>query len=280
MTGLRLTQNVSSIVTLVIYFAASYNTFAVSLSAMVFLKWTCVLYYLQALPRVGPVVQMIVSIFYDILDVLLVFLISMLAMANSVYTLARHEEGYTDFADAMYTTYKALILVEFEDSSYPRIFNLYLKIIYIITSLLASVVVLNLLIARMSDSYERIQEVARMEERRLRAKIITRYETVMSSTQCSRSEWFPSFLHAQVKKGGNQAKLRPTEWAGVLSEMKGKVDALETKMNTALKDMHAGVEAQNRAAEKRAQELDKKLDAILRAISTPEREESEDISGF
>merc|ERR1719231_720066 len=125
---------------------------------------------------------MIVAILYDIFDILMVAGILILGLANGLMVLLDPEaddEGYTDPADAIYTTYKMILLGDFDDSGFAiGEFSILIKLMFVGSSLLGTIVVLNLLIARMSDSYERIQDEAEMERRRLKARMIQKYEAV------------------------------------------------------------------------------------------------------
>ena len=50
----------------------------------VFVKWFGLYYYLQPLPKIGPVVFMIVSIFAEIVDILAAMVVAVIAYSNTI----------------------------------------------------------------------------------------------------------------------------------------------------------------------------------------------------
>merc|ERR1711990_293246 len=72
---------------------------------MVYCKWISLLYYLQPVPLVGPVIRMVFAILWDIKDILLVDAVLITGLASGLYTLLNARGGgYDDPADALYTT--------------------------------------------------------------------------------------------------------------------------------------------------------------------------------
>eukprot|EP00039_Didymoeca_costata_P004587 m.74475 g.74475 ORF g.74475 m.74475 type:complete len:1207 (-) comp12464_c0_seq1:95-3715(-) len=230
--------SILSILFSIITFLESPTNFEGAFSLVVFFKWFGSFYYLQPVPKMGPVVRMIVAILFDIKDILLAMSVATLALAHSLFTLlypVSEAEGFNSPLSALYTTYKMLFLVEFDDSTFILgHFRVLINILFVFSSLLGSIVLLNLLIARMSDSYERIQDEAEMERRRLQARIIAKYESLMGARKLESLEWFPEYLHVLVARGKNLAKVEKREWAGVLNDVKEKlgekVDFVESKV--------------------------------------------------
>eukprot|EP00040_Diaphanoeca_grandis_P034404 m.213250 g.213250 ORF g.213250 m.213250 type:complete len:1318 (-) comp33144_c0_seq3:38-3991(-) len=194
------------------------NRFQIALSVLVYLKWFGVYYYLQPVPMLGPVVRMITAVLFDIKDIILVTSILILGLANGLYVLLKTEgdhHGYDDASDALYTTYKMLLLGDFDDSMFAVGDSAVLiKCMFVVSSLLGTIVILNVLIARMSDSYERIQSEAEMERCRLQASIIRKYEIIFRSSDDD------LFLNVVLAVGKNHPKVERTAWAGALNHLK------------------------------------------------------------
>ena len=75
---------------------------------------------------------------------------------------------------------------DFQDSEGAAFFLLYLCVMV--------VVMLNLLIATMGDSYEKVKESEVVEARRLRAQTIIDEEALMSDADLANPDYFPEFL--------------------------------------------------------------------------------------
>ena len=80
----------------------------------------------------------------------------MAALANGLFVLVQSEEGgegFSDAAEALYTTYKLLMLGDFDDAGFAiGDTQVQAKLFFFVSSVLGTIVILNLLIARMGDS--------------------------------------------------------------------------------------------------------------------------------
>merc|ERR1712100_224331 len=195
----------------------------------------------------------------DIKDILLVDVVLILGLASGLYTLINARGGgYDDPADALYTTYKMLLLSDFDDGEFAiGDSQILIKLLFVFSSLLGTIVILNLLIARMSDSYERIQEEAEMERLRLQARIIQKYEIFWGSAGNDEN-----FLHVVQEVGKNTAKVEKSEWAGVLNEVKTKIDRVESEMKKQNASIESEMKKQNASIESEMKKQNEKLDKI------------------
>ena len=103
---------------------------------------------------------------------------------------------------------------------------------------------LNLLIAIMSDSYERVMEKNEVEARKLQAETIVLEEQLMSDVELNNPTWFPPFLQVlQIC----DTDWHDSRWAGlggkIATEIDGlkdevhRMDALQTDMAAKLDNM-------------------------------------------
>merc|ERR1712127_534141 len=110
---------------------------------------------------VGPLISMVVQIFLEMHWFLFIMVIIMIATANVFYLVITDNNqtdvtGFRGPVDSLFTIYQMLFLGAFEtDAAFTEF--LVLKIIFIFSTIVCSILLLNLLIARMSDSFERIQ---------------------------------------------------------------------------------------------------------------------------
>ena len=76
---------------------------------------------------------------------------------------------------------------------------------------LVNIVLLNLLIALMGGSYEKVAEASTRETLKHRAELIMGYEKVMSKAELANEQWHPTYIHAlipanQDEEGESQRK--------------------------------------------------------------------------
>jgi hypothetical protein len=273
MTWLRLVQLGLSIATVVTFFAGG-NTFVRVLAYTVFLKWFGLYNFFQALPQIGAVVMMIASIFSEILDILAAMVVAVLAFGNTALLLSNdivsranttHFVGFDNWRTALYTSYKALVLVDFDELVDDGDYTTLTQLLLFLSTLMTSVVLLNLLIARMSDSYERIQEVAEMAERRLKAKIIVRFEMMMSTHDDPNK--FPEHVVALLAPDRNHGTIKTTKWAGVLNELNSKNAAMESRAKTEIDALKREVAEINTKVDSEMEEVNIKIDSMKQELN-------------
>jgi len=84
------------------------------------------------------------------------------------------------------------------------------------------IVLLNMLIAIMGDSYELIQDRSLRESVMMKARVLLEIELFMSEADKSNHTFFPKFLHVIVPEG--EAKAGPSEYQGLMNALKRKMD--------------------------------------------------------
>ena len=154
----------------------------VSLALALFLKWMGLLYFLQAFSSTGPLVRMVFQIIVDMRYFVSILLVAVLASASSFYALLHHStrghtHSHTDDDDGgngngsdnnsnpfrgaghtLFFMFKMLLLGDFDtDLFLLGEYVSLLQVLFVFSMMLTLIILLNLLIALMSDSYERIQ---------------------------------------------------------------------------------------------------------------------------
>jgi len=132
-----------------------------------FLIWIKLFYYLRIFRPTSSFIRMIVEMIKDIRVFLLIFFIGIFAFANFYFIMDKGNKekviGFDNasYMDAVIYTYMQSLgelgYDNFEGSSHA---SLYWGIFFISTVLL-TITLLNLLIAIMGDTYDRVQEVAK-----------------------------------------------------------------------------------------------------------------------
>jgi len=211
-------------------------------STAVFLMWFKLFAFMRAFERLGALIRMIEVIVVDILPFLGILVVVMVASAYVFYLLFYR---YVSFGDpdepqniyarqegeplvlgwnaALFSQF-TLMLGDFstellEKSPYPRL----VKVVFIMVMLFVNTVCLNLLIAIMGDSYDKVQENAFLEYRREMARVLMEIEIMMTKKERERKDYFPRWLHVlqPTTHGGPRSRDR---WIGRIREIKESVE--------------------------------------------------------
>jgi hypothetical protein len=234
--------SVSLLVSASFYFA-NRRTFGTPMRTVgalgVALKWFGFVDYLRCFERTGSLVRMVLVIFQDITPFLALFGLSIVASmffftVNDPFGEAFSLTGHQGLASPLVTIVMATLDIEgsFEMDTFHSWASVVWACVY---RFLVMIVMLNLLIAIMGDSYAKIKEMEQVESLRERAKIIVDMEL-----QKPKSHSFPMYMHI-VEPADEESKLIHN-WGGVTDRIlkKGealarqtddKIDALEIQVN-------------------------------------------------
>lgn len=243
-----------------------------------FVKWFGLLFYMQPFRATGPLVRMVLQIIADMRTFMLVLGVAVMAVGSSFFFLLQDEaaaadDGFHDPADALFTMFRLLLLVDFDVGTLAvGDYRLAIIVMFTLAMVLVPIVLLNLLIALMSDSYERIQDRARIEFQLLRARILLEMELFMSEEEKRREEWFPRFLQVLVPQGAVQDPEAGAgeEWQGVLHALKQgqelRQDELEDQMNAKFSATQLSMKEQFKAVDVRLARMEDSLARVLQAV--------------
>ncbi|EGD76101.1 serine/Threonine protein kinase [Salpingoeca rosetta] len=210
-----------------------------------YLRWFGILYHLQAFKTTGPLVRMILAICFDMRYFLVVLGISIVAAWTSFRLLLLDDktvplDGLGDPANGLLIMFNMLLLAEFELDTFGGTYAVLLRILFVISMVLVPVVLLNLLIALMSDSYERIQDRADIEFQLLRARYLRERELFLSPAEKSDPKLFPKWLHVLVPKSTGVGESTPgQQWQGMLTMLKME---MKTQSRASAADVKARVD--------------------------------------
>ena len=128
----------------------------------------------------------------------------------------------------------------------------------------------------MSDSYERIQDQAALEQQRLRAGLLLELEIDMIEEDKKDNAKFPSHLHVLIPKDHDETKFDGgNQWLGVLGAIKGEISEQGEKSNKrmdakfyAVETKISAVETKISVVETKMDESNKKMDEILSILKS------------
>ena len=128
-----------------------------------------------------------------------------------------------------------------------------------------NIVMLNLLIALMGGSYERVAETAKLVTLRNRAELILQYEMRMTNEETNIEQWHPTFLHALVPADDVEEELDEAD-AGVINGVKRLMVTERTKATKQAADGDAKIQAalstQANDINLASQQMDKKMEGM------------------
>jgi hypothetical protein len=140
-----------------------------------------------------------------------------------------------------YYMYQALLLGSFNYQDLNLIsFPLMGKFIFVLLTFFVLIVLLNLLIALMSDSFERIKEREEQEYCYQTAKMIVNIEVKnlrsknFLKNEAKQREYFPSYVHVLQPDQGQQVAL--DEWFGVAGQIRKDLNRTEKQLTSHIKD--------------------------------------------
>ena len=177
--------------------------YVTSSSIAAFSAWLLALHYMLPLPGIGPAVRMMITTLYEIRHIGLILIMILLGFSISLYPLmgtGLDGQNFQPFGDAVFTAYQLTFLSSFEPETFsenPGRYTWIALTLFVATSLLGPLVILNLIIAKMSDSYAQIME--RDEEVKLRsiALLLYKQELSFSQSQAANMDWFPNWIHVR-----------------------------------------------------------------------------------
>eukprot|EP00049_Salpingoeca_infusionum_P015675 m.306947 g.306947 ORF g.306947 m.306947 type:complete len:1444 (-) comp15929_c0_seq1:219-4550(-) len=231
---------------LTLAFASTYlsNTVAAQpiLAVALYFRWFGVLYYLQPFSNTGPLVRMILAILVDMRFFLLILSVSIVAaytsfrllllQRTSTTTMPSTTDVLVDPANGLLLMFDMLVLSNGDLDAFTGPYKPLARLLFVLSMVVVPVVLLNLLIALMSDSYERIQDRADIEFQHLRARMVYKEERFMTNQQKQDPKLFPQWLHALVPKGSGVGHVSEFQWQGVLNALKSRIRSLSHKTDT------------------------------------------------
>lgn len=134
--------------------------------------WFRFLYFFRLIDQTAPLIRMIWQIIYDIRAFIFIFILIILAFANGFWVLSKNQIALSKDADPSelpYYTYRLSVLYVFltavgeygvDNYSLGVEEENYLWALFILTVFFLSIVLLNMLIAIMGQSYERVSYFA------------------------------------------------------------------------------------------------------------------------
>lgn len=205
--------------------------------------------YMRAFEPLSALVAVLAQVVKDALPFLTILLIVLLGFSSAMQSSGEYDSP----THSLYNTFLIALNSEvfIEDDGFHSVER---KALQVFCLLFASVVMMNLLIAVISDSFERVQEKKHAQFLMGRAQLIRDNNAIFDffGRVESRCRW----LHVMqpVEGGGSDTQAGgATEWAGRVRALKKKMEALQLETRHELQGTRSEVEdARDELAETRA----------------------------
>lgn len=183
------------------------------------------------------------------------------------------KDAYSHPIYALFSVFNMLFFVDFDLDSIEvdRIAaaeRVLVRIIFCTSMVVVPIVLLNLLIALMSDSYERIQEASANEFKLMRSKILVEHEILMTDIEKANSEWFPSWLLVVVPYEKRELTTIKDigEWQGMLHRITSTVSQSEHQVNKQVERQVNEVKGQVNEVKVQVNEVKRQVNGIKEQV--------------
>jgi WD40 repeat protein len=197
-------------------------------SALAISIWILLLGYLRGFPRYAPYVQMLAAIIVDLQGFLPVYVVIILAFAHAMLmfsdTIAHMSliECIEEMVREALSTYRMGTLGDFDPSRFESHWQMYL--LFFACTVMITVILLNVLIAVISDTFDRLQEHSESSSVKSRAQLIADVESIFGT-------WDPPayLVFSNIVDEGNASE------GGKIGALKTTIDNSQTKITEAVK---------------------------------------------
>jgi hypothetical protein len=227
----------------------------VSLSGIaVLFMWMKLFYFGRIFISTAAMIRMIIEITIDMKYFLIVFIISILSFGNCFFILARNGSGdlFTGgnyFRAFLYTYRQALGDFDTNDFS-PKDKN-YLQFLWVLSTMITLIIFLNLLIAIMGDTFDRVQETAENNMLKELAALMVENELLVNRTKIFGDAKYIILIQEE------KADVSAENWNGRLNHLKKFMDKAVLDQNKLLIQLEKTFESEVKdKTDRRGKELE------------------------
>jgi hypothetical protein len=205
----------------------------------------------------GPLIKTVLEILNDISGYGALLLILLWGFSVSFAVAMPNNRAFMDANSGplvgLLTSFEAIVgsfdMNNFENLESMVFFVLYLSLMVII--------MLNLLIAIMSDSYEKVKESEVVEARKLRAETIIAEENLMSDRDRANADYFPGYLQVLRATDGTEQ-----QWSGLSGKMVSEILKVENKLAETKRDLKQQADQQTEQVKEQVTQLKGQMEGM------------------
>lgn len=166
------------------------------LSATLIVLWTRLMKYARAFTTLGPFVVMLGHVIYDVLKFGFLFFIFYIPYAASFWMVFSRKgvDGYSSITDLLYSMFRMTVVDEYNYDSLSRAQPIMAKVLCGTYIAVSGVICLNLFIALMSDTFQRVYDNVKANAVMQQASTILSLEKSLS---VSKRRAFTNFIYTR-----------------------------------------------------------------------------------
>jgi membrane-associated HD superfamily phosphohydrolase len=223
-------------ITLVMDLAGMEEKYMIPLYAWaVLIMWLKLFYFGRIFLSTAAMIRMVLEITYDMKFFLLVLIISIAAFGNCFMIIARNYDkenmftGNNYFRSFIYAYNQAL--GNFDTESYENTDKYYLYLIWFLNTMVTLILFLNLLIAIMGDTFDRVQETTENNMLKELANIMVENEQLLDRKKVFGDAKYIIIIQSERAEESN------VSWEGRLQHLKKYMDRKVIEQNKLLRSL-------------------------------------------
>ena len=220
----------------------------------VLFMWLKLFYFGRIFLSTAAMIRMILEISYDMKYFLLVLIITIAGFGNCFLIISRNYDGY-EFAGNTYFTaflysYQA-VLGAFSLTGFAQSDKSYLQFIWFLNTMVGLIIFLNLLIAIMGDTFDRVQETTEENMLKELAKLMVENEVLINRKKLFGDAKYIIIIQEE------KAEESVLSWRGRLKQLKTFMDKAVKDQNKLLNSLEKKfIEEIKENAERKSKEIE------------------------
>ena len=235
------------------------------MSWAVLLMWLKVFYFGRIFESTAALITMVIQITFDMKYFLVVFILAVAGFGNCFMILSRNYGTDNMFTGETY--WRAFIYAynqamgNFDTEAYQNDDKYYLFFIWFLNTMVTLIIFLNLLIAIMGDSFDRVQETSDSNTLRELAGIMVENELLLNRKKVFGDAKYIIVIQEQ------KAEDTTDSWEGRLKYLRKVMDKAVIQQNMILMDLQKTISTSiKEKTEKRAKELESSANKYFNII--------------
>jgi hypothetical protein len=196
--------------------------------------WLKFLYFLRIFDSTGYLIRIIIEVIIDMRHFLALLLLTFIAFGHAMYMISLgNEEPFIegDFFYSIFYTYR-MTLGDFDTTAFGNVATGYMTALFILCTVLNMIIMLNLLIAIISESFAKINEVSKQAGYQEKARII-----------CENMLLVPDSVREQASP--------PNSYLLMAIDTQAELAETEVTMEKLFKDLTSEIKTQNKKMSKK-----------------------------
>ena len=256
------------------------KSYARLLGGTSFLAWFQLLYYARGITSIAALVQMIFAVVSDMSAFFILMCVFLVGLSHSlaVYDLAMNDGlEFIGTVEHFMNTIRDVAVMsatgEFDTADYDSAFHIFIAAIVIVVM---TVIMLNLLIAVISETYERVRGIQTATINKARADLVNEMERtflmwIPRIAPASFSVWLEEFMAPRylIIFSPDDVHKRNSDGMTEVGKLRQQLTQQNSRLVSLQDQLSAWYDEQNQRSAELEKKLTEKLDTIAAALSNP-----------